>query len=640
MRSRSPLYRQALLLASLLAVVATPGVVAAENTHAGGSAQAGRAGLQGVAGRVLSHQDPLSAAKVYAFQIADASLYKAVTNQEGGFEFRDLPVGLYKVIAHKRGFVPAVVMLTRATSDAYQFVEVRLAPDSVGEVASGEDFWSVRAEIPPDVLREIAVAEVEDVARAGVTLPDGVRLSAEISAMAGVDQVASLGETQSTAGGVGIEGRIGDVRIDLDGGYRHLAGSGVAAGPGGETSRLSLRVGAGRDTQVQVTSTSNRLDPLERQAAGPVDFEHYRVSVSTGLGDRGHSEFAAQYTSENSFHRHGWVDPLDIPAASESWRLEGSYASALGGQTSLETGFRYRARRYGAETGTLFRPPSSERMELYGRGGSQVQPAVFVEYGLYTTLHDGSLSLAPRGGMVIDLGRAWKAATTVSHRVHSEPEPFRDFVPVLHGEGDGCDQGEKSCYRVVFSHTGRDEEEQITLGAVHRELAETLRLYFSEDFFDRLESLYLVPGDELPELQLSLTRRLAPQVLARFEGNVASGGGGIFYATDREAYENAVRYLVASMDTRFTGTDTGLFLAFHHLEQDLSPVAGGTAPAPLEIERLQVMLTQDLNVLLNLSNDWAFKINMELSRGSDPFGATTDDGELRKRFLGGVAVKF
>lgn len=603
--------------------------------------------LAGVAGKVLAEESPLSAVRVYAYQLSDASLKKATTDEGGGFRFESLPAGLYKVIAHKNGFVPAVVMLTRATADAYQFLEVRLTPETRGDLRSGEDFWAVRAQIPPDVLREITVAELEEDTRAGITLPPRVQLQAEMRAMAGVGQVSRVGDGQVSAGGVGVEGRVGSVRIDLDGDYRQLTNAAASTG-GAETSALSLKLAGGPGTEVQVTSTSNRLQTLEPRlqnapSGDTVDFENYRVSVSQSLGDRAHSEFAAQYTSESGFHRHGWIDPANIPEASESWRLEGTYAALVTDSTQLETGFRYRERRYEADGSGLFRDPTRERVELFGRGGSRLQPAVFVEYGLYTTLHDGSLSLAPRGGLVVNLGDQWKASTLVSHRVHESEGALQvlDFAPVLHGDGDVCESREEFCYQVVLSHTDRDTDEETSFGAVHRKFSETLRLYFSDDFFDRLESLYMVPGDELPEVRLSATRRLSPQVLARFESNLASGGGGIFYATDREAYKNSVRYLVTSMDTQFQRTDTGLFVAFHHLQQEPSSVIpGGPEPMAMELDRLQVMLTQDLNLLLNLTKDWAVKLNMELSRGADPFQLDGDRDELRKRFLGGVAVKF
>ena len=64
-------------------------------------------------------------------------------------------------------------------------------------------------------------------------------------------------------------------------------------------------------------------------------------------------------------------------------------------------------------------------------------------------------------------------------------------------------------------------------------------------------------------------------------------------------------------------------------------------PAPLgadlEMQRLQLMLTQDLSAL-NLAS-LALRLNMEVSRGDMVEGSNGSD-EIRKRLMGGVAISF
>ena len=103
-------------------------------------------------GHVSSATAPLAASAVYAYQLADFSLRKVVTDAGGNFLFDRLPAGLYKIIAHKTGFVPAVALLIRATDEAHQFLEMQLAEQQAVE-AAGDGFWSVRERIPTDVLR-------------------------------------------------------------------------------------------------------------------------------------------------------------------------------------------------------------------------------------------------------------------------------------------------------------------------------------------------------------------------------------------------------------------------------------------------------------------------------------------------------
>src|SRR5947199_5641996 len=144
LRKSAPL----ILILALLGQVANAGAARAE------------AHPPGVAGRVLGESNPLSSAHIFAYQIADLSLRKVMTDGQGKFLFQDLPAGLYKIIAHKAGFMPAIIMLTRTTAQAYQFLDVQLAQRQAGRGKNGDDdFWALRARVPADVLREIETAE-------------------------------------------------------------------------------------------------------------------------------------------------------------------------------------------------------------------------------------------------------------------------------------------------------------------------------------------------------------------------------------------------------------------------------------------------------------------------------------------------
>ena len=145
-------------------------------------------------------------------------------------------------------------------------------------------------------------------------------------------------------------------------------------------------------------------------------------------------------------------------------------------------------------------------------------------------------------------------------------------------------------------------------------------------------------GDELPELRLEMTRKLSPTVMTTLESSVAAGGGGTFEAANQRTYENQVKYMVTSLDTQFLSSSTGVFVAFHHLAQELEPVGVRNPIAQqFELDRLRVMLTQDLGFLFDLASDWAVQLDMEVSRG--PLSSDRDS-ELRRRLMGGIAVKF
>jgi hypothetical protein len=732
------------------AVLGTPSSMQASGgAGAPGTAAAGATnhrGGAGLAGRVLGNSSPLAAAGVYAYQLADLALYKVVTDPEGNFLFRDLPAGLYKIIANKPGFMPVVIMVTRTTTKAYQFLELQLAQRDARDAHDGtpgarrsgasqvsghaadpadpEDFWALRARIPSDVLRDIEIAEAPESGQDGgsgaQTRPQGTtakaarppgadgalpagnavssaalsdgsgRFHTEVQAMTGVANVAQVGAGQVSSGKLGIEGRLGPVQLGLSGRYWQMSSDSLLSGvshslPGasadGKTSAVSLDVQAGPGSRITVASLNNHLMP--RVMAGPgepgasreaVGLDHYQVNWSQALSENSHSDFAAQYTSESNYHRQSAIDPVGIPDASRTWGVEGSYTTGISDNGSLQAGFRFSQRQLGlaplaATPGSLTTPASSavsggttgttitggpvpalspdhQTIDLFARGGTRLQPAFLVEYGLYSTLLDGSLSLTPQGGVVLQLGDGWQARGSASHRVYQQDATNLDFLPALFKESDLCAQGGKACYELNLSHHSGDDN-SVSFSALERIVGQTLRLYFSDIVFDRLESLYLVPGDRLPELRFVVSRRISPQVRTSFESSLATGGGGTFIAADGRPYKNQVRYMVTSLDTRFLNTATGVFLAFHHLTQDLSPLGDPALKSPgasaaatgVEFDRLQLMLSQDLNFLWNLAAQWALQVNMELSRGTAPYLASSDT-QLHRRILGGIAVKF
>ncbi|MFP3939494.1 MAG: carboxypeptidase regulatory-like domain-containing protein, partial [Thermoanaerobaculia bacterium] len=452
-------------LAGLLGVLPLAASPAPESDSAGPAAGSSAAvadaerSAAGVFGQVLGDVDPLSSARVYAYQLADLTLRRVTTNEEGRFRFPDLPAGLYKIIAHKPGFVPAVIMLTRASHDANQFLELELAAQEAVQSsgAEGEDFWAVRDRIPPDVLRDLTAPAASGSLRladspfAREELQAEGRFATEIDAMTGVEQLPVAGEALVAGGQVGLEGTMGGVQVGLTGDYWRLgpAGAFPEESADGRMREIALHVDGG-PARVDLSTRNQRLVGTDQE---PVDLEAHRLTWKQELGETARAHLSAQYTSQTNYYSQSAVAPLEIPRDSSSWEVEGSYTMDATERASFQAGVRYRDRAVGVATADAFGDDDptlhDERLDLFGRAGLRVQPAVLVEYGLYTTLRDGSLSLVPQGGLVLQLGEDWQASTLVSHKVSTDGQPGpRDFVPTFYHESSACTQGEESCYKV------------------------------------------------------------------------------------------------------------------------------------------------------------------------------------------------
>ena len=82
---------------------------------------------------------------------------------------------------------------------------------------------------------------------------------------------------------------------------------------------------------------------------------------------------------------------------------------------------------------------------------------MLLEYGLYSTLADGSLSFTPKGGIVLQLNPAWQLEGSASRRAYQSFPLLPSFFPTLYQEGDLCEQGADACYQVQLTRKDGDD---------------------------------------------------------------------------------------------------------------------------------------------------------------------------------------
>ncbi len=592
--------------------------------------------MAALVGQVHDQNSPLAAAGVYAYRLADLSLRKVVTDDRGAFSFGSLPAGLYKIIAHKPGFLPAVVLLTRATASVFQELELELTAETFEAASDPADFWKIRERIPPDILREITIANADSHSDGEPTLGPSA-FATRLQALQGYGRFGNVAQAQLTGGVLDMSGVVGDLQFGVAGSFRQLDVLHAPVAASGATSQaLALTLDTASSARVAVSGQLGRL----RQGPAPVDLERYDVSWSQDLGP-GRSSVTAAFVDETNFYADTRLSPLAATGASRSWQLEGSYATEVGERNSLRTGIRYRERVERPPIAGLPWHEDQARFEVFGIAERHLQSAMSVQYGLVTTFDDSFMGMSPQAGLKVDLGDRWKAETSLRHRVlqKQDLDINPDFVPAYYRAESGCTAAERDCYRVDLTANLGDDNSTLRVGALYRVFDDSLRLYFSDDFFNQNDSLAFVRGDQVPELHIEIRHRLGPSISTRFESNLAAGGGGLIIRADRRPLENEVRYMVTSLDTRFEATDTDLLVAFHQLEQHLSSPGGVASIYGLELDRLRLLVTQALPSLLGLSTDWALRIDMQLSRGSDQVVAVSDD-EIRRRIVGGIAVRF
>ncbi len=604
------------------------------------------AAVPGVAGRVLQADSPVAEAAVYAYRVVENTFSTVKTDGAGEFLFASLPAGLYKIVALKSGMMPAVLVLARQAAEEAQYVQVELTAGTATE----SDFWALRGEVTSDVLREMSPSAL---LLSPVSFAQPAAFSGQVVADAGMQEIGDGLVGQSTGAQVDLRSVAGRIRVGLQGTFRNLAvagdnGDGFAgfdAATGKEASfRLNL---TGSEAGLLAFSGQTRrleggttVDPLNN-----LGFARYQVRYERAVGEASSADFNAFYVDESGAIGDERLVPQELPDASRVWAVQGGYGWTMGDDAQLSTGLRYR------ETLRDTRIPgpdlaSDRYLDLWSKGKSDLTPTLVFHYGLFSTLHDGSVSLLPQGEVVVHLSPQWQASVSASRRLRTGNEDAlqSDFAAYAFDGSLSCDNAETTCYQARLAR-GEGSDDQFRVQGSLRQFDRTVRLLLQEEAFTAGEGIFFVPGDEIPELHASLRHKIGESLIADWSSSYGSGGGGEYQAVNRRTYSNKVAYLTTALNTRFVPSSTGVYVAFHRAEQQLEPVRRvvGRRQVPgttAEMERLELALSQDLSSLFQLASDWAIRVGMEFVRGGTLLSPLPPTDGVRRNVTTSVAVRF
>ena len=606
---------------------------------------ASSASATGVSGRVVLDEDPVAKATVYAYRVVERTFDKVATDETGRFLFDALPAGLYKIVAHKVGLTPAVLVLARRSASESQYVQVEL---STSKVEPDDDFWSTRASVPGDVLRDLDVGS-QAFASAVTHSFAAPRFAGEVTALASRGNLASNKSSGTAATEIAIHGLLGALKVELQGEIER-AGAAASSAPGsdlssGRASSFRLGLSGERAGEFGVARESREWF-AGTELSAPVEVDRVQLSYTGEFGADVETSIEANYLDESGLFRRGQFVPAAFPRASRWLTVEGGYGLALGDFGSLRGGMRYRENQL--DRLSIYDDPAPAKfLDVWSKGDVELDSTYLLEYGFFSTFRDGRVSVSPRGGLVLRFHPEWQASVAASRRfVVSDEHPLEgDISPVTVSNVFACEASEADCYEAEISH-GAGAEKTFQLRTSWREFDRTVRLFLQDDLFFGADGLFFVLGDQIPEMRATVQRRFGKSVLASWSTSYAEGGGGTFQAANRRAYENGVTYIQSSIDTRFEPTATGVFVAFHRVEQRLeanqpqnSRLRRAKSPST-ELDRLELVVSQDLSEIFDLARTWAVTVGMELVRGQSFVNPIEEGGDTRRRITTGVAVRF
>jgi len=190
-----------------------------------------------VLGNVTHAARPVANALVIALNLQDFAASQAWTGSDGTFNLPTLRGGIYKIIAVKQGFIPAIQTLV--PTGAKHKLALKLENEGKGKKNSAnQEIWELRGSLPPDVLRDLDnVLEPMEVVSYDVP-----RFRGEMLSLTGVAHQAADPAFAQTA--LGVHGRIGDTwQVGISGNMQRFddATDGVPFGtPLAESSVMTM----------------------------------------------------------------------------------------------------------------------------------------------------------------------------------------------------------------------------------------------------------------------------------------------------------------------------------------------------------------------------------------------------------------
>jgi hypothetical protein len=556
-----------------------------------------------VLGTVTNAARPVSNALVIALNLQDFAAVQAWSGSDGSFSLPTLRAGIYKIIAVKQGFIPAIT--TISPTRASHRLALRLDAEKKAKNKDlNQEIWELRGSLPPDILRDLDFA----MQPAEIRTYEIPRLRGEVLSVTGVTNTPANTAYAQTA--LGVQGRIGETwQLGIHGNLQRFEdpndkvqfGTAVA-----QSSVMSMELRSSPTTSYRVASTKSRWMYLDR-ADGEQQAD---VSAHNFEFENGPAKVQVRYfRQDNLFH--------DSSSASNLIEVGGAMPLVQTRRNDLGIALRV-AQESVDSTNELLRTA-----DLSANGTLHLVPAVIFHYGMASRIGLEGQEWAPRTGAELKLTENTSLVGSVLYKVID-----RDFeslaMPALVFWTDDTRSIPRYAYTVGFV-TGKEGKNRFSAIATFSESDDPLRVVFADQMSQFWDGLHIAEGDVRRDLRVAYRREMGKLAI-----DLAATAGTAAQRTDME---RAKVYVTGDLQSTFTPTRTTLAVSYRELQQP-----GENGDDDYRTERLHLRMAQSLYLPVDIK----LLLGMELADADNsPYliDAFAEEGKSRK-YIGGLAVNF
>lgn len=564
-----------------------------------------------VLGNVTTAARPVANALVIALNLSSLEASQTFTAVDGSFNMPSLPAAVYKIIAVKAGFIPAMAMIV-PTKEKHK-VALALRNEKTAGRDANQQIWELRASLPPDVLREIDNVLVERQAQMATLAPmiDGPRFRGEMSSITGVPQQSNSPTTAQTA--LGVESRLGESwQLGFHGNLHRVddpTDDARFGTPLAESSAMQMELRSSPTDAYRLASTKSwwryRDDAVAPQQQADIRSHNFEW-------EHGDAKLQVRYLAQqNLFLTNPGSDLIEVA---------GNTTVLQAGRTDVGVSMRVAQESLHNAPNATFRTA-----DLTASANMDVSPRLMVQYGVSSRLGLYGTEWAPRSGAEWKIGKETSLVASGLHKVYQQDQ--QNAMPAIVVWSDESRVLPRYAYSVGIVSGDESKNGTSLVGSVMRADA-PLRVIFTDGFEQFWDGLYVDAGDVRRDLRLNCRKELAH----RFLVDLSSSAGYIRPAVPSvDANKN---FVTGDVQSTYEPTGTTLAVSYREMRQPQQNRAGGDYRS----ERVNVRVAQPLHFLLDLK----LLVGMEVARADNsPYLLDTiDPNGVTRKYIGGLAVNF
>jgi hypothetical protein len=556
-----------------------------------------------VLGTVTNAARPVSNVLVIALNLQDFAAVQAWTGSDGSFSLPTLRAGIYKIIAVKQGFIPAITTISPTKPSHRLALKLDSEKKAKGKDRN-QEIWELRGSLPPDILRDLDFA----MQPAEITTYEIPRLRGQVLSVTGVTNTAANTAYAQTA--LGVQGRIGESwQLGIRGNLQRFEdpNDDVQFGsPVAQSSVMSMELRSSPTTSYRVASTNSRWMYHDR-ADGQQEAD---VSAHDFQFEKGPAKVQVRYFRQ---------DNLFYNSPDESNLIEVAGAMPLVQTRRNDLGVAIRVAQESIESNSAL----LRTADLSANGTVHLVPAVVLHYGMASRIGLEGQEWAPRTGAELKLTDTTSLVGSVLYKVLD-----RDLeslaMPALVFWTDDTRSIPRYAYTFGFV-TGKEGKNRFSAIATFSEVDDPLRVVFADEMSQFWDGLHIAQGDVRRDLRLAYRREMGKLAvdLAATAGTAAS----------RLDQDHEKVYITGDLQSTFTPTRTTIAVSYRELQQP-----GENGDDDYRTERLHLRMAQSLYLPVDIK----VLLGMELSEADNsPYliDAFAEEGKSRK-YIGGLAVNF